>query len=212
MKKFEDMTPGEKARYCEKRYAELKNEAELRVAEARSNKGSGGGVRSTGKTVKRSDEQLAEEIGESRNQAQRYLRLAKLTPELLELVDDGTISIMTAVEISFLDSEVQGLLFDYIMENHAVVSYEVRKLREYLRDVESINKDGMDRLLAGKEPEIIQTVQGDRVVTEDKPKITFTEKKLRKYFSPKYSKTDMENVMTGFLEYWKNEQDKEGVK
>lgn len=128
-------------------------------------------------------------------------------------MDDGTISVMTAVEISFLDSEVQGLLFDYIMANHAVVSYEVRKLREYLRDAESISKDGMDRLFAGKEAEIKQTMQGDRVVTEDKPKITFTEKKLRKYFPPKYSKTDMENVMTGFLEYWKNEQDKkEGAK
>lgn len=41
MKRFEDMTPGEKARYCKKRYAELKNEAELMAAEARSNKGSG---------------------------------------------------------------------------------------------------------------------------------------------------------------------------
>lgn len=70
MKRFEDMTPGEKARYCEKRYAELKNKAELRIAEARSSKDFEGSVRSklrlSGKSVKRSDEQLAEEIGESR--------------------------------------------------------------------------------------------------------------------------------------------------
>lgn len=218
MKKFENMTPGEKASYCKTRYEQLKYEAELRVAEARKIKASGRVVsskmRSAEKTVKRTDIQLAEEIGESRTQVQRYLRLAQLIPDLLGMVNDGTISIMTAVEISFLSEDVQMLLLDYIMTHHVVVSYEVRKLRDYMRGRDSITKEGMERLFSGRKQATVtiksETAVGEITTTEaeEKPKITFTEKKLRKYFPPKYTKTDMENVMTGFLEFWKNEQDK----
>ena len=49
----------------------------------------------------RSDEILAQEVGDSRNQINRYIRLTWLIPELLQLVDDGKIALRPAVELSY---------------------------------------------------------------------------------------------------------------
>ena len=60
----------------------------------------------------RSDYELAEELGESRAQLQRYIRLTELIPELLELVDQKKIPLMTAVDISFIGTQTQKYLND----------------------------------------------------------------------------------------------------
>ena len=56
----------------------------------------------------RSDQELAEQIGSSRNQVQRYVRLTMLIPALLKLVDEKTIPFTLGVEISYLDAQIQG--------------------------------------------------------------------------------------------------------
>ena len=62
-------------------------------------------------TQKRSDQIMAEEMGESRNQIQRFIRFTNLIPELLDLVDQKKISFNPAVELSYLaDSEQQDFL------------------------------------------------------------------------------------------------------
>ena len=53
----------------------------------------------------RSDEQLADEVGESRKQVQRYIRLTYLIPSILQMVDDGRIAFNPAVEISYMTEE-----------------------------------------------------------------------------------------------------------
>lgn len=53
-------------------------------------------------TKLRSDEELSQQVGESRNQIQRYIRLTELTPDLLELVDEKKIAFRPAVELSYL--------------------------------------------------------------------------------------------------------------
>lgn len=58
-------------------------------------------------TQKRSDQLLAEQVGQSRNQVQRYIRLTELIPELLELVDERKIALNPAYELSFLKKEEQ---------------------------------------------------------------------------------------------------------
>ena len=59
-------------------------------------------------TQLRSDEQLAQEVGDSRNQIQRYIRLTELIPELLEMVDNGEIALRPAVELSYIPKLKQG--------------------------------------------------------------------------------------------------------
>ena len=58
-------------------------------------------------TQKRSDQIMAEELGESRNQIQRFIRLTNLIPELLDMVDEKKIAFNPAVELSYLDESQQ---------------------------------------------------------------------------------------------------------
>ena len=60
----------------------------------------------------RSDAELAEIVGESRNQIQRYIRLTELIPPILQKVDDGKIALSPAVEISYLTAEQQQWLME----------------------------------------------------------------------------------------------------
>ena len=57
---------------------------------------------------KQSLDVLGEEVGDSRNQIHRYIRLTELIPELLDLVDEGRIAFRPAVELSYLQKEEQG--------------------------------------------------------------------------------------------------------
>ncbi len=63
-------------------------------------------------TQKRSDQLLADQAGESRNQIQRYIRLTELTPTILEMVDDKRIAFNPAVELSYLAEEEQKALYE----------------------------------------------------------------------------------------------------
>lgn len=63
-------------------------------------------------TKLRSDAELAQRAGESRNQIQRYIRLTELIPDLLQMVDDGKIAFRPAVELSYLTKEEQASLHE----------------------------------------------------------------------------------------------------
>ena len=58
------------------------------------------------------DEQLARDVGGSRNQVQRFIRLAEVIPPILDLVDKDALAVTPGVEISFLDKKVQEMLYD----------------------------------------------------------------------------------------------------
>ena len=60
-----------------------------------------------GKTILRADERLAKEVGESRNQIARYIRLTNLVPKILDMVDEGKIAFTIGVELSYLTEEEQ---------------------------------------------------------------------------------------------------------
>lgn len=147
-------------------------------------------------TKLRADEELAKELGESKNQVYRFIRLTELIPELLDMVDTKKMPLVTAVDISYMDQKVQQYLYEYIKENGMVKSYQVTALRKYLEDYESISQSKMitvlNEMITGK--------------TQSKS-VHFTEKKLRKYFSSNYTVNDMEKIMIRLLEKWKSEQE-----
>ena len=70
----------------------------------------------------RSDAELAEKVGESRNQIQRYIRLTELVPEILQMVDERQIAFRPAVEISYLSEEQQYTLLEAMGYNDATPS------------------------------------------------------------------------------------------
>ena len=70
----------------------------------------------------RTNEKIGEETGESREQIRRYIRLTKLIPELLQMVDDKKIAFRPAVEISYLTEKEQSILLDIIVYNESTPS------------------------------------------------------------------------------------------
>lgn len=83
----------------------------------------------------RANEQLGEEVGESREQIRRYIRLTYLVPELLEFVDEGRIKMRPAVEISYLDEESQRDIVDEIDMNDCTPSHaQTIKMRKFFEE------------------------------------------------------------------------------
>ena len=86
-------------------------------------------------TKLRTDEKIADESGESRNQIHRYIRLTELTSELLELVDQGRIAFRPAVELSYLAEEEQRDLWETIDCEDVTPSYsQALRMRELSRE------------------------------------------------------------------------------
>ena len=185
----EEILPSEKAFAYKMRMEAVKRQAGRPGKDNYSQLGNNFGT-------KTSSEELAKELGESKNQIFRFIRLTELIPELLEMVDTKKMPLVTAVDISYIDQKVQQYLYEYIKENGMVKSYQVTALRKYLEDYESISQSKMitvlNEMITGK--------------TQSKS-VNFTEKKLRKYFSSNYTVNDMEKIMIRLLEKWKSEQE-----
>ena len=71
---------------------------------------------SQNETKLRSDEVLSKQVGESRAQVQRFVRLTELIPELLDLVDNKKLQFTVAVDISYIDKEIQEWIYEYISD------------------------------------------------------------------------------------------------
>lgn len=82
-----------------------------------------------------SGDMLADNVGESRNQIYRYIRLTNLVPELLEMVDEGRIKMRPAVEISYLDEDAQRDLVDAIDLEECTPSHaQTIKMRKFFEE------------------------------------------------------------------------------
>ena len=78
---------------------------------------------------------LGDEVGESREQIRRYIRLTNLVPELLDLVDEGKIKMRPAVELSYLDEDSQRAVVDEIELNQCTPSHDQTiRMRKFFTD------------------------------------------------------------------------------
>ena len=75
---------------------------------------------------------LAEQVGESSKQIQRYIRLTELIPDLLELVDKKRLNFTIAVDISYIPQDVQKWIYEYICDNGFINPNQITALRKYL--------------------------------------------------------------------------------
>ena len=140
---------------------------------------------------------IGEQVGESKNQVRRYVRLTELIPELLEYVDLKRIPFTSAVEISYLDKEIQKWLFEYIRDNGLVKPKQIALLREAC-------KTGI--MTEGKLIAILNDSQPGRTPST---KNLISEKKLRKYFPADYTEEDMRSVIVELLEQWSQGKESE---
>ena len=137
---------------------------------------------------------LAEQVGESTRNVQRYIRLTVLIPELLDMVDAKKLNFTIAVDISYIDKEMQKWIYEYIRDTGFIKPKQITALRKQLEQG-SVNQGFMisifNSCIAVKAPE---------------RKVVLSGKKLTKYFPEDYSETDMEKVIETLLEQWKREQ------
>ena len=99
----------------------------------------------------RSDVQLSHEIGESRNQIHRYIRLTKLIPEILTIVDEGSVALRTAVEISYFPGNLQEALFACMDKCQCTLSHsQAARMRELLKQGKLTAKSIKTIMHAGK--------------------------------------------------------------
>lgn len=79
----------------------------------------------------RSDQELALQVGDSARSIQRYIRLTELIPELLDYVDNKKIGLVMAVDLSYLDEQVQKWVYEYFKENGFLKPVQVEALKNY---------------------------------------------------------------------------------
>ena len=83
----------------------------------------------------RSNEELADKVGESREQIRRFIRLTELVPEILQMVDERQIAFRPAVEISYLAEEQQYTLLEAMSYNDATPSLaQAIKMKKFNQD------------------------------------------------------------------------------
>ena len=83
----------------------------------------------------RSDTELGEPVGESKDQIRRFIRLTELVPEILQMVDDRQIAFRPAVEISYLSEEQQYTLLEAMSYNDATPSLaQAIKMKKFMQE------------------------------------------------------------------------------
>lgn len=142
----------------------------------------------------RSDEELSKQVGESARSIQRYIRLTELITELLDMVDNKKIQFTVAVDISYIDKEMQKWIYEYIRDNGFIKPNQIAVLRKRMED-ENIGHSYMISIL------------NNCIAPKKKRKVTLPEKKLKNYFPPEYSQEQMEEVIVALLEQWKKERE-----
>lgn len=163
--KRENITPMEKARAYEMKLEAMKHKTGRRSKEETL------AMAAEGKTPMRADEQLAQQVGESRATIQRMTRLTKLTPELQTMVDEKKLPINTAADISYLKPQEQNKLADAIKREDKVPSGTQAAELKKASQAGQLTPEKIDKTVAPPKRE-----------QEPQLKVTFTEEELRPYF------------------------------
>ena len=113
----------------------------------------------------RTDEMIAQETGDSRNQIHRYIRLTNLVPELLDLVDEGRMKMRPAVEISFLDEDCQRDLVDEIDLNDCTPSHDQTIRMRKMFEEKKLTPEAIQAIMSEQKPNQRERIvlSGDKV-------------------------------------------------
>ena len=167
----EDILPSEKAKAYQMKYEAMKHQGK--------------------KSGKNTLDEVGEAAGENAKKVQRYIWLARLSDELLDMVDTKKLGFSQGVDISFLSEEAQQWVEVIIEEQRCSVStVQSGRLKEY-----------------GKSGELTLAMVR-LILTEEKPKerkFTMKSDKIGRYFSDSYSNEEIEDIILSLLDKWKEE-------
>ena len=164
----EDISISEKAKAYSMKYEAMKHQ------------GTGGGL---------SLDIMSEQTGESQKTVQRYIGLARLSDELLELIDAKKLGVVQGFEISFLDKAQQSMVHKVLIELGCVVSVEQATQIKEADKKGYLNEAYLKDMLTYIKPPV--------------RKVVFNQKRLDSYFEPTMSNSDIEELIVKLLDEWK---------
>lgn len=139
---------------------------------------------------RRSREQIGKEAGIGGRQVQKYIRLTELDSRLLDLVDQKRIAIALAVEISYLDKQIQSWIYEYVKDNGFLKKEQIMAVRA-VDHPEQLTQYTMIQLMNDALPK-----------PRDTGRVTFSGAKLNKYFPPHFSGQQREEIILKLLQEW----------
>ena len=140
-------------------------------------------------TKLRTDELLAQNSSDSRNQIQRYIRLTHLIPDILKLVDEGKIALTPAVELSYLQPSEQEMLFSVMDSDEVTTSLSQARRLRCMSEAQTLTDDAVLQLLS--------EVKGNQVEYVKVPV-----DKLRSFFRPDTSVKQMTETLVKAMDFY----------
>ena len=147
-------------------------------------------------TKLRTDELIAQQAGDSRNQVQRYIRLTNLIPGILEKVDEGKIALTPAVELSYLNETEQANLLETMESEDCTPSLSQAIA---LKQSSQTGNLTMDRIFA------IMT----QPKANQREKISFRTDEVRKFFPKDYTPAQMQAVILKLLDEYQRKRQRD---
>ncbi|MFR3237173.1 MAG: ParB/RepB/Spo0J family partition protein [Acutalibacter sp.] len=202
------------------RAAKMKMDALARKAGRRSK------LEQLAQPQKRTDQIVAEDMGMSRNQVNRLVRINSLVPELKQQVDDKKLPFNTAVELSFLKPQEQNKVVDFMKKEQVVPSMaQATALKEASRAAQEAQKPAPQNPLApapkqpapAKSPAPVDEKKIASIVKTKEPpeiKYTFTSSELKEYFPKDYQPTvsEVKRKVFDALDLQKRQKERETAK
>lgn len=175
----EEISPSEKAFAYKMKYDAIKRNAGRRKRGQLDHQLKG----------KKTIEVIGKELGDSPKQVQRYLKITELIPELLEMLDDGTISFNPAFEVAFLKAEEQKQLIEAMDFTQAIPSLSQAQRIKRLSQDSALSEDRMKEILG-------------EVKKGEIERVSFKNEQLYKYFPKSYTPSRMKREILDLLKLW----------
>lgn len=146
-------------------------------------------------TKLRTDEMMAEQSGDSRNQIQRFIRLTNLIPEILAKVDEGKIAFNPAVELSYLSEEQQRDLLAAMEKNQCTPSHAQAIQLKRAAQAGTLDRDAIQALMQQEKP-------------NQQEQIKLRREDFRSFFPPHYTGEQIKRDILKGLELLKRQRER----
>ena len=164
--------------------------------EALKNQGARSDLTSVQVAPKLSTEKIGEEVGMSKDNVKRYIRLTNLVPELLDMVDEKKIAFNPAVELSYLDEAQQRDFLEAMQDTQNAPSLSQAQRLKKLAQEGHFSYD------------VAFAVMGEEKKNE-LDKVVIKNDTLRKYFPRSYTPKQMEDTIIKLLDQWQRKQQRQ---
>ena len=164
--------------------------------EALKNQGARSDLTSVQVAPKLSTEKIGEEVGMSKDNVKRYIRLTNLVPELLDMVDEKKIAFNPAVELSYLDESQQRNFLEAMNDTQNAPSLSQAQRLKRLAQEGHFSYD------------VAFAVMGEEK-KDELDKVVIKNDTLRKYFPRSYTPKQMEDTIIKLLDQWQRKQQRQ---